>query len=59
MNQPLREDGPFGIETEMRMKQEWRCDAFYAAEVRVIYADNDQPSHSVWLVPGTETETYL
>lgn len=56
MNQPLREDGPFGIETEMRMKQEWRSGAFHAAEVRVIYADNNQPSHSVWMVPGSEME---
>lgn len=47
MIQKHREDGPFAIETHSVLAQDWRSGKFETETVAVVYADRDQPSHSV------------
>jgi hypothetical protein len=51
--QPLREDGPFAIETSCFAKGDDLGFNFRRVNYVAAYADNDKPSHCVWMVPGT------
>lgn len=48
-NQPLREAGPYAIETYIRLTHNDRLlpSRFEPAVVTTVYADNHLPSHSV------------
>lgn len=45
--QPMREAGAFELETFITLNPDLK-----PAACLVVYADNKQPSHCVWLVPG-------
>jgi hypothetical protein len=52
-NQPLREAGRFAIEVYSEARLIGSGFKFEEGNFVVVYADNDQPSHSRWMVPGT------
>lgn len=47
MQGPIREGGPFTIEAYCAMVEDRRSSHFEVVSCAVVYADNDQPSHSV------------